>query len=289
MYDKSEEGDVSMRSEQTFMPLVGRGILMLGLLSLNGCDYWPPALQTQIEGLRADLEAVMEERQQLSIELAEMKTNSATMEREVEEKARQNADLEHRLSALARNNRQRPSSVRAETSATQGQAVLRTASRANGFSRSSIMKGSFVPMELTHPVLRGPRVVQIQKLLRRHDLPVRVDGIYGADTAAAVRWFQRKHGLSADGIVGPATYRSLRRAEPMPKLVRHLLVQRPPLKGRDVTGVQRALRHAGYRIPIVGRFGPATETALIRFQRKHGLGADGVVGPRTWALLKKKR
>ena len=278
-----------MRSEKTTMRLLGSGILMLGLVSLAGCDYWPPALQTQIEALRTDLEAVMEERQQLSIELAEMKTNSASMEREVEEKARQNADLEQRLSALARKTRQRPSSVRAETSPTQRRAVLRRASRAKSSSRSSIAKGTFVPLQLTHPVLRGPRVSKIQKLLRRHDLPIRADGIYGADTAAAVRWFQRKHGLSADGIVGPATYRSLRRAEPMPKFVRQLLVKRPPLKGRDVTGVQRVLRRAGYRIPIDGRFGPATETALMRFQRKHGLRADGVVGPQTWALLKKKR
>jgi len=289
MHDESEEGNVSMRSEQTFMPLVGRGILMVGLLSLSGCDYWPPALQTEIEGLRADLEEAMEERQKLTIELAEMKTNSASIEREVEEKAGQNAELERRLSALAVRDKQRQSSARAAARATAQRAAVRTVTRANRSSRSSIVKGAFVPMELTHPVLRGPRVVQLQKLLRRHDLPIRVDGIYGADTAAAVRWFQRKHGLSADGIVGPTTYRSLRRAEPMPKLVRQLLVQRPPLKGRDVTGVQRALRHAGYRIPIDGRFGPATETALIRFQRKHGLGADGVVGPRTWALLKKKR
>ena len=32
-------------------------------------------------------------------------------------------------------------------------------------------------------------------------------------------------------------------------------------------------------------FGPMTHNAVIAFQKKHGLLADGIVGPRTWALL----
>ena len=32
-----------------------------------------------------------------------------------------------------------------------------------------------------------------------------VDGIYGAKTVAAVKYFQRKNGLTADGIAGPKT------------------------------------------------------------------------------------
>lgn len=36
-----------------------------------------------------------------------------------------------------------------------------------------------------------------------------VDGIYGAQTQRAVEYFQRKNGLSADGVAGPATLKAL--------------------------------------------------------------------------------
>lgn len=35
------------------------------------------------------------------------------------------------------------------------------------------------------------------------------DGIYGSNTQDAVRNFQKSHGLKADGLVGPATWRIL--------------------------------------------------------------------------------
>ncbi len=36
-----------------------------------------------------------------------------------------------------------------------------------------------------------------------------VDGIYGSETTAAVKYFQRKNGLTADGVVGSATLAAL--------------------------------------------------------------------------------
>ncbi|MCL6606734.1 MAG: peptidoglycan-binding protein [Geminicoccaceae bacterium] len=56
--------------------------------------------------------------------------------------------------------------------------------------------------------------------------------------------------------------------------------------GHEVTRLQELLAAAGFPPgPIDGRFGAATEAALVAFQRAHELLADGVCGPVTWAML----
>src|SRR5439155_12851511 len=52
---------------------------------------------------------------------------------------------------------------------------------------------------------RGPAVKQLQRKLGVRP----VSGYFGTKTRAAVRRFQRKHGLRADGVAGPATLRRL--------------------------------------------------------------------------------
>ena len=42
------------------------------------------------------------------------------------------------------------------------------------------------------------------------------------------------------------------------------------------------------KIKADGNFGPATEAAVVAFQRSKGLKADGIVGPKTWAALSAK-
>jgi murein DD-endopeptidase MepM/ murein hydrolase activator NlpD len=58
----------------------------------------------------------------------------------------------------------------------------------------------------------------------------------------------------------------------------------------SVRNLQRALNsHLGIRLPVVGNYGPATDEAVRRCQRLHGLGNDPAgrssVGPRQAAHL----
>jgi peptidoglycan hydrolase-like protein with peptidoglycan-binding domain/DNA invertase Pin-like site-specific DNA recombinase len=108
-----------------------------------------------------------------------------------------------------------------------------------------------------------------------------IDGRFGPVTEAAVRRFQRREGLADDGLVGPQTHGALKPAA-------QLLA--PGYGGLDgsarVRKLQRSLRLVGERPgPIDGRFGPRTEAAVIRFQRQHGLTADGLVGDATVGAL----
>ena len=57
---------------------------------------------------------------------------------------------------------------------------------------------------------RGSEVTQIQTKLKRWGYYTgSVDGIYGTKTQEAVKYFQRKNGLTVDGIAGPATLKAM--------------------------------------------------------------------------------
>lgn len=57
---------------------------------------------------------------------------------------------------------------------------------------------------------RGEEVRQIQTKLKRWGYyDGNVDGIYGSQTLAAVKWFQRKNGLKVDGIAGKNTLEAM--------------------------------------------------------------------------------
>ncbi len=64
-------------------------------------------------------------------------------------------------------------------------------------------------------ISEGDQVKTAQRLLKAMEylgadvLPLSIDGIFGANTDHAVKRFQKKNGLSADGIIGPDTWKAL--------------------------------------------------------------------------------
>ncbi len=62
------------------------------------------------------------------------------------------------------------------------------------------------------------------------------------------------------------------------------------VQGVTAIQLQKALKSAGFDPgSIDGRIGKQTVEAVKRFQKYHGLKADGVVGQKTWSLLKGKK
>ena len=124
-----------------------------------------------------------------------------------------------------------------------------------------------------------------------------VDGVYGTGTANAVRAFQRKYGLTVDGVVGRATwtevydqFRSIQSDNGTPNAYPGTAL-REGASGQNVRLVQFWLKIARTVYPslsnvtVDGKFGSATTAAVRRFQTYFGLTSDGVVGRTTWNKL----
>src|SRR6266487_3321392 len=130
---------------------------------------------------------------------------------------------------------------------------------------TAIAAGALVLAPPAHAAGR-PAVAALQVTLRHHHVyrgPV--DGLAGGTTTAAVMRFQRRHGLTADGVVGPKTRRAFGR------FARHALGSRPLARGMagwDVAELQFALAWHGFpNATIDGGFGAHTYRALVKFQR----------------------
>ena len=117
-----------------------------------------------------------------------------------------------------------------------------------------------------------------------------VDGIFGAKTYAAVTAFQKANSLGVDGIVGKLTWGKLYGVSPAMPVETTTVVGRPMVsygsRGDAVRKLQELLNALGYDCGSVdGIFGSKTKAAVLAFQKANGLGADGIVGPLTWAKL----
>jgi hypothetical protein len=64
-------------------------------------------------------------------------------------------------------------------------------------------------LKLAKPMMSGPEVKKVQQRLKALGYQVDVDGVFGPGTDKAVKKFQGDKGLTADGVVGPATQAAL--------------------------------------------------------------------------------
>ena len=126
---------------------------------------------------------------------------------------------------------------------------------------------------------------------------VSVDGSYGAATERAVRAFQQKQNLTADGVVGQTTWNTLYAAwvdaqSDLGGTAWPGTALRRGDTGMEVRLVQFWLRLAADNysalrtVTVDGSYGAATVSAVTAFQSLFGLTADGVVGRSTWNKLK---
>ena len=175
-----------------------------------------------------------------------------------------------------------------------------------------LMLSALLPQQASGATLlrrgsRGAAVQQLQQqLIKLGFLQGSADGIFGPQTEAAVRSFQKAYGLKQDGIAGPATLGKLvevlsgstgssgSSSAPAPEPPSRSESSSAPItttlrlgsRGSQVVTLQRRLNELGYNCGVAdGIFGSRTRQAVMAFQRDNGLAVDGIVGPKTIAKL----
>lgn len=159
----------------------------------------------------------------------------------------------------------------------------------------------------------GPFVVTTQVMVNRiaQNYPAipkvsPVDGIFGSQTENAIRRFQSIFQLTADGIVGPATWYALVRYYIAVTAMAELNSQGqkyyavvwpggnalvPGDRGPYVEKLQYMLRVLSAYLPeipplaIDGIYGPITATAVSAAQRRFGLPETGTTDQQTWTAI----
>lgn len=169
----------------------------------------------------------------------------------------------------------------------------------NGLGVAGIGLGTAEPgaSPTAEPALKrgssGERVTALQQKLKNLGYYTgTVDGDYGDGTVKAVKAFQSRNGLTADGVAGEATLKLIdsgnakKAATPSPKPTATPTPTSSALRvgstGSKVKSMQQRLKALGYYTGSVdGTFGEGTRKALVAFQKANGLTADGVAGTAT--------
>jgi peptidoglycan hydrolase-like protein with peptidoglycan-binding domain len=138
---------------------------------------------------------------------------------------------------------------------------------------------------MTEPVLKkgstDPAVKDLQAALKAlgHD-PGPIDGVFGIRTEIAVKAFQQQREIAVDGVVGRVSWINIDEAD-QSEPVLHL-----GSSGLPVRRLQSRMSALGFDTGGVdGRFSQKTAQAVRQLQQQASLSVDGVVGPKTWAIV----
>ena len=132
--------------------------------------------------------------------------------------------------------------------------------------------------------MSGGRVAELQKGLKQLGFfSQSPTGYYGEVTEAAVIDFQKEYGLAADGMAGESTFDKLNN-------LLEEVTNRPLLKkgmnSPQVAALQSDLKQLGFfALNPTGYYGDATEDAVVKLQKKHGMDPDGKVGTDTYKRI----
>ena len=146
---------------------------------------------------------------------------------------------------------------------------------------------------------KGSEVKKVQERLKELGYYKKsIDGDYGSSTVSAVKAFQKKNGLTQDGVCGEATLKKLNSSSAIASNGKKLSdnekkeeekddgTLKQGSKGSEVKKVQERLKELGYYTKgIDGDYGSSTVSAVKAFQKKNGLTADGVCGSATLKKL----
>lgn len=142
---------------------------------------------------------------------------------------------------------------------------------------------------------KGETVKELQKFLNaKLGISLAVDGNFGPKTLEAVKKWQKANGLADDGIVGVKTRTKMESASasvpassssaPSSSASYNLgtLTLKIGSRGEAVKELQKLLNmEKGTGLSVDGNFGPKTASAVKKWQKAHGLSADGIVGINT--------
>jgi N-acetylmuramoyl-L-alanine amidase len=143
---------------------------------------------------------------------------------------------------------------------------------------------------------KGPAVKELQeKLIKAGEKLPRygADGDFGTETEEAVKAFQARHGLVADGIWGPKSEAMMEKVlskKAKSKIALPSGVLRKGDRGEKVKQLQKALNQLHFNCGAVdGIYGNKTEDAVRRFQMVYlPYEVDGIYGQHTKKAMEKQ-